>query len=86
MFFTAYGKTYNIKCLSTDTELDISVAWNLECIAMKGKSWILTLEIIKLFRAPVQAQTLHMSQESGQIFSVSITGMQVCWHCSALHF
>lgn len=59
MFLTAFGKTYNIKCLSTDTESDVSVTWSLECIVVKSKSWILTLEIVRLFRATLQAQTPH---------------------------
>lgn len=29
MMFTAFGKSYNIKCLSTDIESDGSADWNL---------------------------------------------------------
>lgn len=72
--------TQNIKCLSTDTESDVSVAWSLEWVVGKGKSWILALEIVKLFRAPIQAQTLHMSQENGHVFPMNGTDIQVCWH------
>lgn len=61
VLFTAFGKTYNLKCLSTDTESDVSVAWSLECVVVKSKSWILTLETVRLFRPPVQAQTPHIS-------------------------
>ena len=60
-FLSPFVKIVNIKCLSTHIESDISIAWSLEHLVGRGKSLILTLEIIKLFRAHIQAQTLHMS-------------------------
>lgn len=61
MFFTPFGKIVDIKCLSTHIESDVSIAWSLEHFVGRGKSWILTPEIVKLFRAHKWAQTLHES-------------------------